>query len=123
MITVSEILMGRHHEYPPTPEMLDNLSTLLVRVNRLRQAYAKPMFVSSGYRPGHYNKQAGGAKGSAHLDCSAVDFRDRDGKLKKFLLDNTHLLEEFDLYMEDPARTPTWVHLDIKPRKTRIFKP
>lgn len=113
--------MGRHHEYPITMAMLDSLSVLLARVNRLRADYGQPMIVSSGYRPGKYNTAAGGAKASLHLTCEAVDIRDPFGTLAKFL--TVEKLREFDLHMEDPARTKGWVHLDTKKRATRIYKP
>jgi hypothetical protein len=35
------------------------------------------------------------------------------------------LLEQYDLYMEDPLYTTTWVHLQTRPTKSgsRVFKP
>lgn len=113
--------MGRHHEYPVTMDMLDSLSVLLQRVNRFRADYGQPMTVSSGYRPGKYNVAAGGAKTSAHLTCKAIDIRDPFGTLAKFL--TVEKLREYDLYMENPAATKGWVHLDTVPRATRIFNP
>lgn len=121
MISRDEILMGREKEYPLTEEMLSNLSTLLVRMNKLRLLYGKMMLVSSGYRPGHYNVDAGGAKNSCHLDCRAVDIHDRDGLLKEWILNHEEVLDECDLWMEDPKRTKTWAHFDIKAREHRIF--
>lgn len=120
MITRDEILMGRDKEYPLTPELEANLVKLLEAVNKLRKLYNKPMYVSSGYRPGKYNKAAGGAKNSSHLTCQAVDFKDNDGKIKEFC--TIEILEKCGLYMEDPTKTKTWAHLQIRPTKNRIFK-
>lgn len=121
MISKAEILTGRDIEYPLTPELEANLEKLLIAVNKLRALYGKPMYVSSGYRPGHYNEAAGGAKSSTHLVCKAVDFKDTDGSIKKWL--TADILEACGLWQEAPERTPTWVHVDIRPRTNRIFNP
>lgn len=121
MITKDEILMKRDKEYPLSKEQEDNLIKLLSAVNKLRALYGKPMLVSSGYRPGKYNTAAGGAAKSAHLTCEAVDFKDADGKLKAWV--TPEILKQCGLYMEDPAATPSWIHVQIRPTKNRIFKP
>jgi len=127
MISRDEILMKRDKEYPLTPTLEANLAKLLVAVNKLRKLYGKPMFVSSGYRPGHYNAKAGGGKKSAHLSLEAVDFKDADRLLTNFCTDD--ILEECGLWMEDPAVATTWTHLQTRepksrvPGRTRVFKP
>lgn len=115
--------MGREAEYPLSPELKGNLDKLLVSVNKLRAYWGKPLVVTSGYRPGHYNKQAGGAHKSAHLTCEAVDFRDTDGSLDAFCMQHPGILEDCGLYLEHPDSTPGWCHLDLKPRKNRVFRP
>lgn len=120
-ITRAEVLMGRDTEFPLDDTKEINLSLLLISVNKLRDLYGKPMYVSSGYRPGHYNKSAGGSPKSAHLTCEAVDFKDEDGKLKQFC--TKKILEECGLYIEHPDNTPTWCHLQTRTTKNRIFKP
>jgi uncharacterized protein YcbK (DUF882 family) len=123
MITRKEILMGRDTAYPLSPQLEDNLNKLLRAVNLVRAAYGKPMTVSSGYRPGTYNVKAGGAQLSAHLFCMACDFSDADGQLAAWCLAHLSLLEQAGLWMENPERTKGWVHLDIRPRKKRVFDP
>lgn len=123
MISDHEILMGRQKEYPLDEDQKKNLKALRNAVNAFRKAYGKPMYVSSGYRPGKYNKAAGGASKSAHLTCEAVDFEDNSGKIKQFIKDNPSILEDCGLYMEHPDNTPTWVHLQTRKTKNRIFKP
>lgn len=123
MITREEILMNREVEFPLDEKLEANLAKLLIAVNKFRTIYGIPMSVSSGYRPGKYNKAAGGSLKSSHLTCEAVDFKDVDGKIKLFCLQNIKVLEECGLYMEDPANTITWAHLQVRPTKNRIFKP
>jgi len=123
MISRKEILMGRDKDHPLTKELEDNLTKLLEAVNKLRKAYGKPMFVSSGYRPAAFNKAAGGAKRSSHMSCQAVDFKDADREISKWCLANMDKLKEWRLYLEDPAYTPTWCHLQIRPTRNNPFKP
>lgn len=121
MITREEILMGRDTQYPLSNEHALNLRVLLARLNYLRTDWGRPMVVSSGYRPGHYNKLAGGATKSTHLSCEAVDIRDPKGELAAWL--TPERLVHYGLYMENPSYTKGWVHLDIRVRNNRIFNP
>jgi hypothetical protein len=130
-ISPGEILMGREVENPLTPEMKQNLDKLLIAVNRMRAFWGKPLVVSSGYRPPAQNAAAGGAKASNHMKCAAVDFRDPNGDLARWLLANLHILEDCGLWMESPASThkpetgARWVHVQIYPPKSgrRVFIP
>ena len=128
MVTRDEVLKGRDRDYPLDAELEQNLNQLLDAVNKLRLAYGKPFVITSGYRPGHYNKSARGAKKSAHMSCQAVDIRDSDGEIAKWCLNNLKLLEEAGLYMESPLHTheppgARWVHLQTRPTKNRVFIP
>ena len=127
MISKKEILMGREDEYPLSEEQQKNFDKLIQAVNQLRGLYGKPMMVTSGYRPGHYNVKAGGGSKSAHLTCEAVDFADKNRELTNFCTDE--ILEKCGLYMEDPSVATTWTHLQTRvpkskiPGRTRVFKP
>jgi len=122
-ISRDEILMGRDKTSPLSDEQSSNLDKLLVALNLVREAYGKPMTVSSGYRPPAINAQAGGAKRSCHLTCEACDFRDTKGELASWCLDNLSVLERAGLYMESPTHTKGWVHLQTRPTKNRVFIP
>lgn len=125
-ITRNEILMGREKDAPLTGIMEVNLEKLLRAVNKFRAVYGKPMKVTSGYRPAAINATVpGAAKKSNHMACLAVDFADSDGKLAEYCLNNLKLLEEFGIWLEDPAFTKGWVHMQVVPPRSgnRIFKP
>lgn len=129
MITRGEILKGRDAEYPLTSEMEFSLSVLLQRVNKLRIRWGKPMVVTSGYRPGHYNRNTpGAALKSKHTTCQAVDIHDPNQTLAMWLLNQPQVLDELGLYMEHPEDTRTlgtaWVHLQTVPPASglRIFR-
>jgi uncharacterized protein YcbK (DUF882 family) len=123
MITLDEFLMGRDKQYPLTEDQQKNATDILCRVNYLLGWLRTSTRVTSGYRPGHFNRQANGAKNSNHLTCQAVDLADPKGLIGKQLSENKHILEECGLWMENPAKTKGWVHLDTKMRKNRIFNP
>lgn len=123
MISRDEILMGRDVEYPLTEELETNLTTLMIAANKLRDLYGKPMFVSSGYRPGRFNTAAGGAKNSSHEWCEAIDFHDRDSALKNWI--TSEILEQCGLYMENAGATLSWLHIQIRRplSGSRVFFP
>jgi hypothetical protein len=119
-----EYLKGRDVEYPLTRETLANMVTLLRVLDKVRKDWGNPLIISSGYRPGKYNKAAGGSSKSAHLTCEAVDFVDEDGSLAAFMSEAGRL-DKYNLYMESPARTTGWVHLQTRRTASgkRIFEP
>ena len=122
-ITRAEVLMGREAEFPLTPELEANLLRLLAALNVVRDAYGKPMRVSSGYRPGRYNEAAHGAKHSFHLSCQACDFVDPDGALDAWCMANLDVLRAAHLQLEHPSRTAGWCHLDLGARPNTVFLP
>lgn len=115
--------MGRDASEPLTQEMFYNLLDLLPRINYIRFLYNKPLYVSSGYRPPSINKSVGGAKKSSHLLCMAVDFKDFDGKFAEWCLANIDEIKKAGLYLESPAHTKGWVHLQSRPTRNNPFIP
>lgn len=128
MVTKDEILMGRDKQYPDdyTQEISDNIDELLKIINQVRTAYNKPMFVASGWRPPTINEStSNAAKKSNHLMGLAVDIKDVDGSLWRWVLINLDLMKRLGIYLEDKRWTPTWVHFQIVPSKSkkRIYIP
>lgn len=118
--------MGRDAQYPLSQELEQNLQKLLEALNLFRSLYGKPMTVTSGYRPSAINANVpGAAKKSAHMSCQACDFRDLDGSLDKYCMDNQYILQQCGLYLEHPDSTPGWTHLQIRVPGSgnRVFKP
>jgi hypothetical protein len=125
MVTRDEILMGRDKLFPLSSELEANLHKLLGAINKFREKYGHPLFVSSGYRPGFFNAAAGGAKKSNHMICLAVDFKDPYGTLDAFCMENPDILEDCGLWQEHPDSTPGWCHLQAVPPRSgnRVFRP
>lgn len=128
MIKKEEILMGRDKEYESqyTKEVSDNIDLLLEKMNKIRKSYGRPMIVASGWRPKEINDATkNAAKRSNHMKGLAVDIKDVDGKLWKWVLLNLKFMKQLGIYLEDKRWTPTWVHFQIVPPKSekRIFIP
>lgn len=123
-ITATEYLMGRASIDDLSEQEQANMGELLSVVNNLLADFGEYRKVNSGYRRSIDNNAAGGAKGSAHLTCQAVDLEDKDGELQAFC--TLEVLEKYDLYAEeDPKGIRNWVHLQTRPVRSgkRIFIP
>lgn len=128
MISKQELLQGRDKQYPNdyTQEISDNLDQLLILLNQIRAAWAKPMKVNSGWRPPSINGSTpGAAKNSKHMQGLAADIFDPDGSLWAWVLQNLDLMKQLGIYMEDKRWTPGWVHFGFGPPASghRIFIP
>jgi hypothetical protein len=126
MIVRRDILMGRDTQFPLNKQLENNLDILLSRINHFEREYwsfsGRTVQASSGYRPGHYNIDAGGSPHSAHLTCEAIDLLDTNRAIKMYVVSYPRILEICDLYMEEISRTTTWIHLQTRAASTRIFK-
>lgn len=94
--------------------------SLLKTIIRIRRDYGKKIYVVSGARCPTHNTRIGGATHSKHCRGVAIDFV-RTPELLKFLIDNA---EKYCVSIEDPERTPSWIHMDLHQRggKWGVFK-
>lgn len=99
----------------PLPEHKANLTTLINKVlDPLREAYGKPIIVTSGYRSPLLNKAVGGVATSQHCKGQAADIVPRNKKDMKRLWDLALQLPDFDqLINEKPDKkgVPSWLHI------------
>lgn len=95
---------------------------LLTALQSIRNDFKNPMIINCGYRCPKHNAEVGGAPQSAHLSGEAADISDTDQSLRDFL-SVPSALEYYGIWAEDFAHTPTWVHLQVRPTKERIFIP
>lgn len=126
IISLEEYMMGRDKANPPTDAMIANAQDLLKKVNYLMVKYGDICELASGYRPVALNLKVGGASGSKHTTCNAIDLKDnKEQKFGNWCLNNLKELEDLGLYMEDLKSTPTWVHLQRLPPVSgnRVFLP
>jgi len=127
MISMKEL---NPHNFPTPGAVEKNLKTLFDRMNELRQAYGKPMIVTSGLRSDE--KQAEliaqgktNAKFSKHLAGAACDISDPKKELAKWCLANEEKLKAIGLWCEHPDYTSNWMHFQIMPPMSgkRFFIP
>lgn len=125
--SLSELLNAGSHKWKESEVdsvTLRNLEDLCRKLNAL--GYIPAMRASSCLRSLTDQKRINpSAMGSSHLYGSAVDIADVDGKLKAWLKANSNKLVECGLWMEDPAYTKSWCHLQSYAPKSmnRYFKP
>jgi uncharacterized protein YcbK (DUF882 family) len=114
----------------------ENLQDLHAIVSQLREAYGKPLTISSGYRSLEDHLRIYKEKGitnkvdipmkSKHLSGEACDLVCKDIKdLQKWIKDNEDFCGNIGLWFEDFGSTPTWVHCQIVAPKSgkRFFVP
>ena len=99
----------------PLPEHKANLTTLINNVlDPLREAYGKPIIVTSGYRSPLLNKAVGGVATSQHCKGQAADIVPKNKKDMKKLWQLAQKLCDFDqLINEKPDKkgVPSWIHI------------
>jgi hypothetical protein len=96
---------------------------LLDRINMLFMDYKDPIIVQRGYRDAKLNAEVGGSKTSPHLTGEAVDLKDPTGKICLYCLNHLDLLKKWGLWMENPMKSPTWVHLQWREASQIVFNP
>lgn len=114
------------HGYELTPEIKANIEVLLERINKIRDAYGKPMVVTSGLRSQHDQEMINpSASKSKHLIGAACDVEDKDGKLRDWILLHLDLMEQIGFWFEAFDHTVGWVHFQMLPPGSgkRIFIP
>lgn len=103
----------------PTEEIKRNLTTLVDRVlDPLREAWGKPLVISSGYRCPELNKAVGGSRTSHHMRGMAADLdtgnRVENRKLYQLVLSLnlpfTQLIDE---------RNFDWIHISLDPANVK----
>lgn len=138
VITLADYL-GEHvktHPQDLTPELTANASRTVEKVNQLFQALefaeikvernASGSYLNSGWRPAAYNATVkNAAVRSMHITGEAADIFDPEGAIDDYLMGNLMVLAGLGLYMEHPAATKGWTHVQTRaPRSgNRVFYP
>lgn len=126
ILTSSDKYPEREKSSECTTQVRINAADLAERVSKLLGALGiTKVKVSSGYRTAQANIQAGGKERSAHMSGQAVDIEDISGDLGRLVMSRPDLLQLYDLYIESPHATPSWIHFQSRRTASgnRIFKP
>lgn len=105
----------------PNEQVKANINALISNIlNPLREAYGKPIVVSSGYRCAALNKIVGGAATSQHVLGQAADIHTANNTPteNKVLFDLVRSLKlPFDQLINEYGYK--WVHVSFSPRNRR----
>lgn len=130
MITLTDYWMGRDREFPLalTPQIEKNAALTVQLANALLARFGQGRKVNSGWRPPEVNeKTSGAAVMSKHMTGQAIDLADPEGDLDEWLMtaEGQAALVEIGLWMEHPAATKGWSHVQTVPPKSgrRTFYP
>lgn len=120
-LSFSQTASRKNIDNTPDGRVRANLTALVANIlDPLREAYGKPIIVTSGYRCAKLNKAVGGVKNSQHLtgeaaDIQAVSKQPKDNKeifdlIKKLKLPFDQLIDEYGM---------AWVHVSYSKRNRR----
>ena len=97
-----------------TSEALANIEFLVKNLLQpLRNAFGKPINITSGYRSTEVNKAVGGSKTSQHTKGEAVDIVAEDNKALFDLIKNNFDFDQL-IWEYGTDKQPAWVHVSIK---------
>lgn len=109
----------QHIDNTPPAAVRRNLEALTDNIlDPLREAYGKPVNVSSGYRCPRLNKAVGGVRNSQHLTGHAADLTAGSPTQNKKLFRLIQTLGlPFDQLIDE--RNYRWVHVSYDPTRNR----
>ena len=106
----------------PTPEIRAKLNTLISALDKIREQYGKPIFVTSGYRCPMLNKAVGGVNSSQHVKGEAADLVGRNDNETRKIFETAKALGNFDqLLYEKNSKGSIWVHISYKASGNRTM--
>lgn len=111
----------------PNELIINNLDDLVTNVlDPLREAYGKPIRVTSGYRCEALNKAVKGVKNSQHIKGQAADITPLEYKyINEFIefVRNWCFGHEFDQCIIETSKTGKWIHITWRNenRRKKLF--
>lgn len=133
---LADYFMGRDKTYAAelTPAITQAAGETVKRANALMALFhaanpkAHARGINSGWRPPTLNARVqNAATHSKHMSGQAIDIGDDDGQLDDWLMTipGQAALVAVGLWMEHPAATPRWTHVQIVPPGSgrRVFQP
>lgn len=128
-LALTDYWMGRDKKYPSawSEDIEAAAIDLLDRVDAMLADFGEERKISSGWRPPEVNARTpNAALKSKHMTGHAVDLSDPEGDLDEWCAENDgERLTVYGLWMEHPAATKGWCHLQSLPPKSgkRVFYP
>ena len=134
MITLADYWMGRDKQYARelTADIVHAAEVTVQRANLLLSEFrfdtgdTEIRKVNSGWRPAAVNAATPNAAArSRHMTGEAIDISDPEGDLDDWCVKHFDVLERIGLWLEHPASTKGWCHVQTTPPKSgnRVFYP
>lgn len=103
----------------PSAEVRQNLTALVDNIlDPLREAWGKPITVTSGYRSPALNKAVGGVSNSQHMSGQAADITTGNAVDNRRLFQLVQTLKlPFDQMIDESNFS--WIHISYSPRHRR----
>lgn len=97
-------------------ELVPHIEELIDFLNPIREAWGKPIIVTSGYRCNELNKKVGGVSNSAHtigygVDLQSGDFRVFSNFIKSYFM--SHPEVKFDQVIIEKSGKSQWIHIGL----------
>lgn len=113
----SEEALNRRIDNSPTFEIVEHLEELISKLlDPMREAYGKPLIISSGYRCPKLNQAVGGVSTSAHKIGYAADIKVKDVEnLFNFVTEWVKARGVmFDQIFIETKGSSKWLHVGLK---------
>lgn len=108
----------------PNYKELDELTKLCKKILQpVRDAFGKPIIVTSGFRSEALNKAVGGVSTSQHRFGQAADIKAQNGKnralwdLMKSMVDNKQIEVGQLIWEKGDTKAPSWIHVSLPDAK------
>ena len=122
MITLQDYWMGRDKGVPARADAPDrkNAAMTVQLANMLLLKFGEGRKVNSGWRPPAVNVATPNAAMNSKHTPAKISTADPDGDLDEWLMtaEGQAALVEIGLWMEHPAATKSWTHLQTVPPKS-----
>lgn len=109
-MTFSATAKAKGIDNTPTPSATERLKVLMNHLDKIREAFGRPIFINSGYRCRDLNKAVGGASNSQHMTGEAADLDTKGHNEELLQLIRTHF--KFDQLIDE--HHGAWVHISFK---------
>ena len=103
-------------------ELVPHIEELIDFLNPIREAWGKPIIVTSGYRCNELNKKVGGVSNSAHtigygVDLVSGDFSMFSNFIKSYF--QSHPEVKFDQVIIERSGKSQWIHIGLYNRDNK----
>jgi hypothetical protein len=114
-LTASDTAKVKGINNTPNLEVCDRLHLLITEcLNPIREAYGKPITVTSGYRCERLNFVVGGKSNSQHIKGEAADLVGKNDEETRRIFEIARALGNFDQLLFERSGAKRWVHISYK---------